>query len=59
MITSSCQPTNDGDFINDVVDKDNTLEDYVDEELGEDDSEINKDSTNDEHLEYYSEMDDD
>ena len=35
------------------------LEDYVDEELGEDDSETDKESIGDEHLEYYSETDDD
>ena len=43
----------------DVIDEDETLEDYVDEELGEDDSEIDKEFTSDEHLEYYSETDDD
>ena len=53
LIGSSCQPAHDDDFINDVVDEDDTLEDYVDEELGEDDSEIDKESTDDEQLEYY------
>ena len=59
MIRSSCQPTNDDAFITDVVDQDETLEDYVDDELGKDDSEIEKESTSDEQNEYYSEIDDD
>ena len=59
MIRSSRQPANDDDFINDVVDEYDTLEDYIDEELGEDDSETDKESTDDEHLEYYSKTDDD
>ena len=55
MIRRSRQLTNNDDFINNVVDEDNTLKDYVDE----DDSETDKESTCDEHLEYYSEIDDD
>ena len=58
MIKSSRQPANDDDFINDVVNEDDKLEDYVDEELGEDDSETDKEFTDDEQLEYYSETDD-
>ena len=59
MITSSHQPATDDDFINDVIDEDETLEDYVDEELGEDDSETDKESSSDDHLEYYSETNND
>ena len=59
MIRSSHQPTNDDDFITDVVDEDETLEDYVEDELGEDDSESDKESTGDEQNEYYSETNDD
>ena len=58
MIRSSHQPANDDDFINDVIDEDEMLEDYVDKELGEDDSEADKESTGDEQLEYYSKTDD-
>ena len=35
------------------------LGDYVNKELGEEDSETDKESTGDEHLEYYSEINDD
>ena len=59
MIRTSRQPANDDDFINNVVDKDDTLEDYVEDELGEDDSETDKESTGVEHLEYYSKTNDD
>ena len=48
MIRSSRQPANDDDFIADVVDEDETLEDYVDDKLGEDDSEIDKESISNE-----------
>ena len=58
MITSYGQLANDDDFINNVIDEDDTLEDYVDKEFGEDDSENNKESTGDEQLEYYSETND-
>ena len=59
MIRSSRQLANDDDFINDAVDEDKKLEDYVDEEFGEDDNETDKESTGDEQLEYYSETHDD
>ena len=59
MIKSSHQPTNDDDLITYVVDEDKTLEDYFDNELGEDDSETDKESTGDEHNEYYSETNND
>ena len=58
MIRSSRQPANDDDFINDVVDEDDTLEDYVDDELGEDNNDTDKESISDEYLEYYSETND-
>ena len=50
MIRSSRQPANDDDFIIDVVDEDEMLEDYLDDELGEDDSETDKESTGDEQM---------
>ena len=58
MIRSSRQLATDDDFINDV-EEDDTMDDYVDDELGEDDTGIDKESSGDEHVEYYSETDDD
>ena len=58
MIRSSRQSATDDDFINNV-NEDDTIDDYVDDELGEDDTETNKESSGDEHVEYYSETDDD
>ena len=45
MIKSSHQPTNDDDFITNVVDEDEMLKDYVEDELGKDDSESDKEFT--------------
>ena len=58
MIRSSRQPTTNDDFINDV-DEDETMDNYVDDKLGEDDTGIDKEFSVDEHVEYYSETDDD
>ena len=59
VIRSSRQPTNDDDIITDVVDEDETLEEYVDDELVENNSETDNESIDNEQNEYYSETDDD
>ena len=58
MIRSSHQSATNDDFINDV-EEDDTMDDYVDDELREDDTKTDKESSGDEHVEYYSKTDDD
>ena len=59
MPSSSERVPVEDDFINDDVDVDETLEDYVEDEDEEEDGASDEESTEDEHLEYYDQTDDD